>query len=321
MAMPMVGGTPISPLCQFALKMERDAWRFVVVVAVLAIAVMWYFAGLFPAVLTFVVVGILGYLVYSHLKISEHKWLEINKKDHEVSAEIEGILRTFDKYSVDDIYSAGVTEDQFGPLWYARYAQYFSGERSLSGDVLGMTLSNGILSASGSLSGKVVGSVGPDSISDMGAVVIMQNDRGDILRVVIPQKQIAEKMFTEALLLFCKDEDTFKTHTSLHIMRLAHQLSRKASCTTTSALLVLDQVVASFGNQAGEQSRIKVYGQEVSRGVILATALEINGERGVFIPTSYLKEVTDKLSELLGTYRGDAKMLLRGEGPFAPKKV
>lgn len=321
MAMPMIGGIPISPFCQYALKMEQSTWRFVVVVAVVIVAGVWYFFGQLPAVLTFVVIGILGYLLYSQFKSSERSWLEINKKDREVSTKVEDILKIFHAYSDVDIYRAGVAEDQLGSLWYTRYAQYFSGERSLSGDFLGMTVSDGILRPTGSFSGKVTGSVGPDSLSDMGAIVIMQNDGGDTLRVIIPQRQIAEKMFAEALLSFCKDEKTFETHTSLHILRLAAHLPKKACCTFISALGVLDQIVVSRGNYPSEQSLIKVYGQEISPGVVLATALEINGERGVFIPTGYFKEVTDKLSELLGTYRGDVKMLLEGEGPFAPKET
>ena len=53
----------------------------------------------------------------------------------------------------------------------------------------------------------------------------------------------------------------------------------------------------------------------------MATALEIEGERGVFIPTGYFKKITDKLSEFLGSYRGDVKMLLDEQGPFAPKET
>ncbi|MGB2580731.1 MAG: hypothetical protein WBC83_03475 [Minisyncoccia bacterium] len=317
----IIESIPVSPFCQFALRNNKTALRFMVAVAVILLVLVSIFLPIWLAVLSVIAVVVLAPYVLSGLKRDEKMWLEINKRDHYVSTQLEEILKTFYAYTEQDIYRASVVEIPLEKLWYPRYAQYFSGDRGLSGDVSVSGVMGGLFGASGLLSGKVVGSVGPDSLADLGAVIILQNENGQTIRVVIPHRQVAEQMFAAALRSFNKDEVTFKTLTSLHVLRFSTYLPKKACVTFVSALRVLDKIVASCGEPLDERPVVKVYGQEVSPGVIMATAMEIEGERGVFIPTGYFKEVTDKLSEFLGAYRGDVAMLLDGQGPFAPKKA
>lgn len=317
----IVESIPVSPFCQFAIKNNRSALRFMVSVVVILLILACFFLPIWLIVPSSIVIGVIASYLRSELKRDENMWLEINKRDHHVSAQLEEILKTFYAYTEQDIYRASVVEIPLEQLWYPRYAQYFSGDRGLSGDVSVSGGMGGLFGASGLLSGKVVGSVGPDSLADLGAVIILQNENGQAIRVVIPHRQVAEHMFAAALCSFNKDEVTFKTLTSLHVQRFSTYLPKKACVTFVSALRVLDKIVASCGQPLEARPVIKVYGQEVSPGVIMATALEIEGERGVFIPTGYFKEVTDKLSEFLGAYRGDVAMLLDGQGPFAPKEA
>lgn len=290
-------------------------------VAVIFIALAWTFFSVVYAILCSLVVGALVLLMRPEFKRNESMWLEINKKDFDVSEELERFLRAFYHYSEQDIYRAGVTEDQFGSLWTPAYAQYFSGGRNLSGDISVSGIMSGLFTSVGEFSGKMTGSMAPDSMSDLGAVLILQDEHGRSIRVVVPQRQVAEQMFETALSSFTKDEVTSKTLTSLQMLRMSMHLPAKARVTFTSALCILDQVVATCGKPLAERFGVKVYGKEVSPGVVMATALEIEGQRGIFIPTGYIKEVTDKLSEFLGSYRGDVKILLNGQGPFAVKET
>jgi len=317
----LIEGIPVSPFCQYAIGQGKDTWKFVLFIAVILVALAWFFLWNELAVLCSVVVCVLAWYTRRAFKWDERMWLEINKKDHEVSTQLEEILKTFYAYSEQDIYSAGVTEHQFGSLWSPVFAQYFSGERGLSADVSVAGSIGGLFAATGSLSGKVIGSVAPDSLSDLGAVLILQNEQGQSVRVIIPHRKTAEQMFVAALRSFNKDERILETFTNYHVLRFSIYLPKKACVTFVSALRVLDQVVALCGKPLNERALVRVYGQEVSQGVIMATALEIEGERGVFIPTGYFKKVTDKLSEFLGSYRGDVKMLLDEQGPFAPKET
>lgn len=316
-----VSGIPVSPFCQYALGASKSTWRFLVGVAVILTALMWYFLEASFLVLGCTVLSVLAWCTWGSLKRNDQMWLELNRTDHEVSIQLEEILKTFYSYTEQDIYRAGVVESQLDHSWYPCYAQYFSGEIGLSASVSVSGLMGGLFGAAGSLSGNVVGSVGPESLADLGAVVIVQNENGQSVRVIVPHRQVAEQMFVSALLSFDKDARTFQTFTSLHVLRFSTYLPRKACSTFPSALRVLDQIVASCGKPLEERSAVKVYGQEVSPGVIMATALEIDGQRGVFIPTGYFKEVTDKLSGFCGAYRGDVGMLLDGQGPFVPKEA
>lgn len=312
---------PVSPFCQYALGANKSTLRFMVVVTLIIIALTWYFFDEWIAALCSVVLGILAWAVIDSLRNDENMWLEINKKDYDVSMQLEDILRTFYHYPDQDIYKAGVAEDKLDSLWKPVYAQYFSGATGLSGDISVSGIMGGLLGTNGTLSGKVVGSVGPESLADLGAVIVMQGENGKSMRVVIPHRQVAEQMFAEALLSFTSDENTLRTLTSLRILRIATLLPTKARTTFTSAMVVLDQIVGSVGKPLEERPLVTVYGKEVGPGIIMATALEVGGERGIFIPTGYIKEVTEKLSGLLGPYRGDVKMLLDGEGPFADTKA
>lgn len=317
----IVESIPVSPFCEFALRNNRAALRFMMTVVGILIILVCIFLPIWLAVPISIMIGVVASYMRSEFKRDENMWVEINKRDHHVSTQLEDILKTFYAYTEQDIYRAGVVEIPLEQQLSPRYAQYFSGDRGLSGDVSVSGGMGGLFGASGLLSGKVVGSVGPDSLADLGAVVILQNENGQTIRVLIPHRQVAEHMFAAALHSFNKDEVTFKTLTSLHVLRFSTFLPKKACVTFVSALRVLDKIVASCGQPLEERPTIRVYGQEVSPGVVMATALEIEGERGVFIPTGYFKEVTDKLSEFLGAYRGDVAMLLDGQGPFAPKEA
>lgn len=312
---------PISPFCQYAIGSERSSWRFLVWCTVIIVSIAWYFLSSFVAVLVAIILAsALWRAVRPGFKHNEDMWLEINKKDHEVSMQVEDILKTYYHYSEQNIYDAGVAEDRIDSLWTPVYAQYFSGARGLSGDVSVSGIMGGLFGTNGTLSGKVTGSVGPDSLADLGAVIVMQNENGQSIRVVVPHRQVAEQMFAEALRSFNSDENNLRTLTSLRIYRLSALLPAKACVVVTSALGVMDQIIGSIGKPLEERVTVTVYGKEVSPGVIMATALEAGGSRGVFIPTGYFKEVTDKLSEFLGAYRGDVAMLLDGQGPFASKE-
>jgi len=317
----LIEGIPVSPFCQYAIDAGKSTWKFVLFIAVILVALVWFFLWNELAVLCSVVICVLAWYTRRAFELNEKMWLGINRKDHDVSTQLEEILKIFYAYSEQDIFSAGVAEHQFGSLWSPVYAQYFSGERGISADVSVFGSIGGLFAATGSLSGKVVGSVSPDSLSDLGAVIILQNELGQSVRVIIPHRQVAKQMLEKALLSFNEGDRTLRTLTSLRILRLSMYLPAKACATVTSALRVLDQIVALCGKPLDERALVKVYGQEVSPGVIMATALEIEGERGVFIPTGYFKKITDKLSEFLGSYRGDVKMLLDEQGPFAPKET
>lgn len=321
MSKAIIDSIPVSPFCQYAIRANKGGWRFMVLIAVVLIVLACVFFSVWLATLCSVVVGILASKVSQSFKNDERWWLDINKKDYDVSMQLEDMLRAFYHYSEQDIYRAGVVEGQVDSLWAPVYAQYFSGERSLSADVSVSGTMFGLFTSAGELSGKVIGSVAPDSLSDLGAVLILQNEQGRSVRVVVPHRQVAKQMLSTVLDSFNKDNKCFNTLTSQQILRISLHLPAKACVTFVSALHVLDQIVATCGKPLAERSMVKVYGKEVSPGVIMATALEIEGERGIFIPTGYIKEVTDKLAEFLGSYRGDVGMLLDGQGPFAPKET
>lgn len=321
MSQLIVGGIPVSPFCQYALRENRSTWKFVLVIAVILVALAWFLFS--PWVSMVCTLGIVALVLKLRPGFNNdmRMWLEINKNDHVVSEKLEEMLRVFYHYSEQDVYHAGVAENQFDSLWVPTYAQYFSGGRSLSGDISVSGNMYGLFASAGEFSGKMTGSMAPDSMSDLGAILILQNEYGQSVRIVVPHRKVAEQMLEAALASFTKDEITSKTLTSLQILRMSLHLPSKACVTFVSALRVLDQIVASCGKPLAERPRVKVYGREVSPGVVMSTALEVEGQRGIFIPTGYIKEVTDKLSEFLGPYRGDIKILLNGQGPFAPKEA
>lgn len=322
MSKPKSDSIPVSPFCQYALSTEKSAQRFMMMIAVVLGALMWYFIDVeFIAVLGWIVLAVMAYLVRPQFRRSEQMWFEMNKKDYEVSMQLEELLRTFYHYSEKDIYNAGVTEGQFDSLWTPVYAQYFSGEKGLSADISVSGKMFGVFASSGEFSGKVIGSVAPDSISDFGALLILQNEQGQSVRAVVPHRKVAEQMLSEMLCLFNKNNKGLNTLTSLQIKRMSMYLPPKACVTFVTALRVLDQIVATYGKPVAERSLIRVYGTEISPGVVMATALEIEGECGVFIPTGYIKEISDELEKFLGTYRGEVGMLIEGQGPFVSKEM
>lgn len=312
---------PVSPFCRYALRTEKGGRRFLIFVEVILIAVVWYFLSVTATVFTSVVIAsIVAWALYE-FKCNERKWLKINKRDYEVSLQLDEILKTYYHYSKQDIFNAGVAEEKIGSLWTPVYAQYFSGPRELSAYVSVSGLMGGLFGNDGTLSGTTTGSVGPDSLSDLGAVIVMRNEEGQSIRVIVPHRHVAEHMFAEALTSFNSAENTLRTLTSLQIFRMSTLLPARACTIFNSVLGVLDLVVGSVSGSPEERPALTLYGREVSAGVIMATAIEVDGICDIYVPTGYIKEVTDKLSQFLGPYRGDVKMLLDGKGPFATKET
>lgn len=73
---------------------------------------------------------------------------------------------------------------------------------------------------------------------------------------------------------------------------------------------LLDSLDASCEEPPAERPNVHVVGEMIQEGVMLATALEVDGERSVFLPSGFFRELSEGLRPFLTLGHTEAPRIL-----------
>lgn len=174
-----------------------------------------------------------------------------------------------------------VVEKQVGGGW-----RPFRVEHTLSGSLRG--------SVGG---GTFTGSMTPNLV-ESSSVLFLQNDAGATLRALLPSQGAAAGMLAAAFQYW---EDKANPHylwrsnyqKGTHVSDVLHHFARLGSLPVHLAYAqAIDMLDASCQKPLEERPVVHVKGNLIQDGVAFVSALEINGEPAVLIPTTFFARLT-----------------------------
>lgn len=140
------------------------------------------------------------------------------------------------------------------------------------------------------------------SVLDSSSVILLENEKGQTMRALLPSPETAKEMLTRALANWRKHSgyvhDTYArrwydenrdTHTSGVIGSFAMS---KSWTRTLVHPEVIDMIDASCRKSEEHRPVINVQGTLIQKGVALATAIVVNGDQRVFVPTGFFRALT-----------------------------
>lgn len=195
-----------------------------------------------------------------------------------------------------DVVEMSVTEQQINGCW-----RPFRVEHTLSGSLRGEC--KGYMSH-----GYLTGVISPN-VLESSSVLFLQNDDGKTLRALVPAQSAAREMLAQAVTAWADRAGYEKGWygNSTHLGNVLHAFAMKRSWADGLAHTgTIDMLDASCQKAIGERPVVHVLGKQIQDGVALATALQVNGETKVLLPTNFfgrLAEAVERLG-LIGNARG-----------------
>lgn len=216
--------------------------------------------------------------------------LENNVKDYNAMLDF--------KLALNKLQSLKVTEHElvepalFGSREPFR-VEHFASD-SLRGDLHGTIVLQGWLVLNGALVANFKGESTP-SLLDLSSILFLQGE-SDTLRVIIPNAKVTKLMFAGTVERWLERQPGF---THVHKALREFEISDDSLVAPISNPQVLDALDASCQKPLGTRPRVVVYGEQLQPGVALATALEIDGQRQVFLPSGFFRELANTASQYL----------------------
>lgn len=213
------------------------------------------------------------------------------------------LARALEQFVAADVTTFSATEDFIGGAW-----QPYRVEHTPSGLINGSQqgyASTGLF-GTGHYSGALRGTVSPNLL-DTSSAIHLKNAEGATMRAIIPSRTAATAMIASKLegwrsaagrSRFWRgyDSELLDTHTSHVIQQFASRASLKGSLIHIETI---DAIDASCETPIENRPSIWLQGQIIEPGVALVTALTVNDERRVFLPTGFVKALGGTVEHVL----------------------
>lgn len=164
----------------------------------------------------------------------------------------------------------------------------------------------------GSIRGEIVGhkftGTTTSNLLDSSSVLFLQNAKGETMRTIIPSPATASEMLAQSLELWRMRAGfeynyhayAWNCNQDTHTSRVIHEFARSGQWTNTlTHPEVIDMIDASCQRSEEQRPVIRLAGTLIQKGVALATAIEVNGEQRVFVPTGFFKALTGAVRQFV----------------------
>ncbi|MFZ2893562.1 MAG: hypothetical protein WA072_02640 [Candidatus Moraniibacteriota bacterium] len=275
-------------------KNWSSCWSFAVFISVLAAGVSLVGGGLEkdPMFLFYGLVVMAAVWTGSYLAMGRRwhrnrkKILSDNLNDYRQSQNLERVLKSFTatRSSNFPILERAIRGD-----WKPFRVEHFL-SNSLRGTFVGdVRLRMDFLfgSLTDSINGIADGVVIPNLL-DTSSVLFLKGNRGT-LRVLIPSPRATKELFVKTLEQWVKFAPK-KTHLQHTLKDFA--VKDEYLLTPISHPQIIDALDASIEMTSERRLSVVVRGEPIQDGVVLATALEVNGTQSVFLPSGFFRELT-----------------------------
>jgi len=154
---------------------------------------------------------------------------------------------------------------------------------------------------------KFTGTTTPNLL-DSSSVLFLQNADGETMRTLIPSHATASEMLARSLERWRTNAgfehdyyaDYRKRDQDTYTSRVIHDFARSGQWTNTlTHPEMIDMIDASCQRSEEQRPVIRLTGALIQKGVALATAIEVNGEQRVFVPTGFFKALTGAIRQFV----------------------
>jgi len=228
-----------------------------------------------------------------------------NARDYADSMKLREFLTKLTLAKTDDF---PVIEEFNKNVWKPFRIEHFV-SNSLRAEIEGTMKLSGFAfifaSLSGTFSGTLKGETTPNLI-DLSSMLFLKN--GDkTLRAIIPNSRVTKEVYTKSMSSLLNSGLK-----NSHVYKALEEFSFSDEnlLAPVSHPQLIDFLDSSCELPIEARPNVKVKGRIIQKGIILATALEINGEEKIFLPTGFFQELNSGVSGVLEWKTGNEQKMI-----------
>jgi hypothetical protein len=214
--------------------------------------------------------------------------LKENEEDYHQSLQLKDGLEKFTSTNATDF---SVVEDDVAGDWRPFRIEHLV-SNSMRGDIVGRVSLYGLFNSSGTIEARSHGLTTPNLI-DSSSMLFLKESSGETLRVLIPSPRATRELLAGMLEGWLGRVDKRYWCDNSHVRNVLWDFAIEDDLLLrpVSHPQLIDRLDASCESTLGERPQVKVIGEPIQDGVVLATALEVNGERNVFLPSGFFHQL------------------------------
>lgn len=156
-------------------------------------------------------------------------------------------------------------------------------------------------------SGRFTGTL-TSNMLDSSSVLFLENKDGETMRVMLPSPVTSAEMLAQALDDWRANtgyvneywESSWERDRDTHVSSVIHNFARSKSWTNVLVHPeIIDVIDASCMKPEDLRPVIRIQGTLIQKGVALATAITVNGDQRIFVPTGFFKQLTGAVQKYL----------------------
>ena len=277
---------PLSDMAGYKLKDEQDMYIafpiiFFVVASVIFIPITFGAGGFAPGIVVssatvFIWNFASSFLYLKKYKPERAKILSNNEIDFAKSCQLREILK---KFSTLRSVSLPVVEGVIPGEW-----RPFRVEHALSN------------SLRAEVSREHIRGIATPNLFDSSSVVFLKKADA-VLRVIVPSSRATQEMLKQTIGVCCKG-----VWRDSHVGNLIYNFSVEDDVLlyNISHPQLIDSIDASCEMPLEARPTVKVIGEKIQDGVVIATALEVNGRQEIFLPSGFFQKLLAEVAPVLG---------------------
>lgn len=258
----------------------------------------WTFKEFLFWIMVFIVSSFLAFLV-NYILVGQRykrKKTEIfakNEKDYQQSLRLKSVLDNFCSVVVSDF---PVLEQEVAGSWKPFRVEHFLSD-SIKSQIIAQTELK-LFPFRSSVRG-VSYSIATPNLVDSSSVLFLKNNEGKTLRALIPSPRATKEMIIGAMKKWFSDVpkcSCIPGYTHIRGVLEKCSFSEENVGLPISHPQLVDLLDSSCELDFGKRPSVSVIGQEIQEGVVIATALEVDGRRKIFLPTGFFEKLADGVS-------------------------
>ena len=254
--------------------------------------VSWTFKEFLFWIMVFVLSSSLAFLVNYILvgrryKRRKREIFAENETDYQQSLRLKPVLDNISSVSVSDF---PVVEEEATGTWRPFRIEHFLSD-SIKSQIIGQTELK-LIPFRSTVRG-VSYSVATPNLLDSSSVLFLRDSAGKTLRALIPSPRTTKEMIIGAIEKWFSD---VPRHTHTRVVLEECSFSEENVAAPVSHPQLVDLLDSSCERDFEQRPNVGVIGQEIQAGVVIATALEVDGKKNIFLPTGFLKKLANDIS-------------------------
>ena len=287
---------PYSSSAKWALILNRDERLFFNFLILPTVGlVLWFMTLLISkdiqlaGVIIVLVLCCAPYFIWRSYWRTRNAIIAENKEDYHRSLLLANVLEKFATSNATDFPVSETTIRDGWKPFRIEHAISNSLKAEMSGSL------RGGLFGPGSMSGTIDG-VNIPNLLDTSSILFLKGPKGT-LRALIPSPRATRELLAQILEQWVNGSKR-DSHTREVLRGFA--IGKDKLLEPISHPGFIDELDASCEVPLEERPTVKVVGTQIQEGVVLVTVLEVNGEKAVFLPSGFFRELSAEVSKLIG---------------------